>query len=198
MVTSSQPAITTTVTSFPGTHITINSTLPFDTVLSNLHRNVGIPEPGTFPATGTPLPSPTNAASFTASIQSVIGPHDFFLVHHFDYGVWLSLFDVHPGRRLVRILLGNPLLALTLLRHDPIAALSMPLELMIVELEDLEESGSGTLAEKPVRGTRIVYQLPSSMFRVLKAETELLNLARVLDGRLEAVVTKIMCGDLEL
>jgi uncharacterized protein (DUF302 family) len=48
---------------------------------------------------------------------------------------------VGGGRKCKRILLGNPLVAITMLKHDMKAGLSVPVELLVVEAT--REEGGG-------------------------------------------------------
>lgn len=43
---------------------------------------------------------------------------------------------MHRNRKVVRIIFGNPQIAITMIRHDVGAALFVPVEVLIVERED--------------------------------------------------------------
>jgi len=99
----------------------------------------------------------------------------------FNHGAWLPLFNVDssPHLQLKRVILGNPLIAITMLsqsRKSLNAGLFVPVEILVRELP-----GEG--------GTEIVWQVPSTMIRDTDEGNEgLLDAARVLDGKLEGLV----------
>jgi hypothetical protein len=104
-----------------------------------------------------------------------------------DHGAWMPLFKDSlawkpvNGRNLKakRFILGNPLIAIGMLKWDLDAGLYAPTELLLVE----EESG----------GCRIVYQLPSGLVAGYEdAGAELKKGAQVLDEKLEALVVDIL------
>ena len=70
------------------------------------------------------------------------------LFHVIDHGGWLSKFGIR--RRMVRWIFGNPLIAITMIRHDLTAGLSAPVEILVTEAED-------------GLGTTITYVRPSSL-----------------------------------
>lgn len=52
----------------------------------------------------------------------------------------MQLYGVNGGRRVTRIIFGNPQIAITMLRHDVAAGLFVPVEVLIIE----REGGEGT------------------------------------------------------
>jgi len=104
----------------------------------------------------------------------------------FDHGIWLPIFDAPTtktadGRRLKakRFILGNPLIAIGMLKWDLDAGLYVPVELFLVE----EESG----------GCRVIYQEPSGLVAGFEgAGNELRKAAEGLDGKLEALVLDVL------
>jgi uncharacterized protein (DUF302 family) len=73
--------------------------------------------------------------------------------------------------------IGNPLIAMTMLKHEVAAGLNVPVRIMIYE-----ETGSGT--------TRFVYDLPSSLMSFLGNE-QVMNAARKLDEKLIALAVDV-------
>ena len=73
--------------------------------------------------------------------------------------------------------IGNPLIAMTMLKHEAAAGLNVPVRIMIYE-----EAGGGT--------TRFVYDLPSSLMSVLGNE-QVMNAARKLDEKLIALAVDV-------
>jgi uncharacterized protein (DUF302 family) len=56
------------------------------------------------------------------------------LFYEIDHGGWLSKFGIH--RRMMRWIFGNPLIAITVIRHDLTAGLFAPVEILVTEAED--------------------------------------------------------------
>lgn len=71
----------------------------------------------------------------------------------FTHGDWISLYGVNSGRKVVRIIFGNPQIAITMIRHDVSAALFVPVEVLIVEREDGKTD--------VVQGENLFYYLPT-------------------------------------
>ena len=74
--------------------------------------------------------------------------------------------------------IGNPLIAQTMLQHDLTAGLHIPPKFLVKE-------GPGG------EGTVLLYDLPSSVMAIGKDE-ELLKAAKVLDGKFESMVRKVL------
>jgi len=91
----------------------------------------------------------------------------------FDHGRWIKKAGV--DRKALRVILGNPLIAITMMRHDVSAGLFAPVELLV-----LEEEG---------RGSSITYVKPSSLM-VVEPDPPLLAAAQELDRKLAALVAK--------
>ena len=100
------------------------------------------------------------------------------LFAEFDYHQWLGLYGIQ--RKLARWILGNPVIAITMIRHDLEAALFAPVELLLVEDENRE-------------GVTVVYDLPSSLM-VTRENPPLLEAAAALDAKLEDLVTEVTSG----
>ena len=76
---------------------------------------------------------------------------------------------------VVRWIFGNPLIAITMLRHDYTAGLFVPVDLLLAE-------GDGGV------GCNITYVLPSSLIAV-EQNAPLLAAAQALDAKVEALVS---------
>jgi uncharacterized protein (DUF302 family) len=63
-----------------------------------------------------------------------LGPSDFALFATIDHGAWIKKVGIR--RKAVRLIIGNPTIAITMLRHDLTAGLFAPVELILVEEED--------------------------------------------------------------
>lgn len=114
------------------TRITRTIPKPFPEVLSRLHSSIKQP-------TGTGLGILNNLESketFEKVTNAGLGPHGFMQFQQFDHGSWMQLYGVNGGRRVTRIIFGNPQIAITMLKHDVSAGLFVPVEVLIVERED--------------------------------------------------------------
>lgn len=89
----------------------------------------------------------------------------------------MPLFKVGDGRQSKRIILGNPLIAITMLKHDLTAGLAVPIELLVLEKKK-EEGG----------GVDLVYQLPSALIAGLNRDPELVKAAEYLDDKISKLV----------
>ena len=64
-------------------------------------------------------------------VQSYVGPSGFMLFNLFNHGGWITKAGI--DRKVLRVILGNPLIAVTMLRHDVTAGLFAPVELLIAD-----------------------------------------------------------------
>src|SRR5207245_8502487 len=103
----------------------------------------------------------------------------FMLFIEIDHGDWLPVFGIQ--RKVMRWILGNPLLAITMMRHDLTAGLFAPVELLLVE----NESGDGST---------VIYDLPSSLMAI-ERNPALRDAAHVLDRKLQNLVSRVAGAD---
>nr|GFC04478.1 hypothetical protein [Tanacetum cinerariifolium] len=68
--------------------------------------------------------------SYRAKAESLAGPSGFMLFGIIDHGGWMRKVGSFP--RSTRVILGNPALAITMLKHDVNAGLFAPVELLLV------------------------------------------------------------------
>ena len=104
------------------------------------------------------------------------GPSGLIRFAEVNHGAWISVYGVR--RRTVRWLLGNPTLAITMIRHDVDAGLFVPVELLVTE-------------QPEGRGTSVLYVRPSSLIALDTASVELRAAVRELDEKLSALVDEI-------
>lgn len=164
---------------FEAKRVRVESAHSFEEIRLRLRNLVGM--------TTIPQENPQELAAmptreqFEQAIQSQVGESDFTLMFAMDYGHWLPLFGIQ--RRVMRWILGNPLIAITLIRHDITASLFAPVELLLVE----NESGEGST---------MIYDLPSSLM-VIEPNAALLAAARVLDHKLARLVSRVTGVELD-
>ena len=114
--------------------------------------------------------------SYRQEVQTYVGPSGFMLFGLFNHGGWINKAGI--DRKVLRVILGNPLIAITMLRHDVTAGLFAPVELLIAD----EDSGSS-----------LTYVKPSSLM-VVEENPELLSAAEELDAKLAALAAKVTSG----
>jgi hypothetical protein len=154
---------------FSGTRMRFDSELAFDAVLQNLRSHVGRPTASELVRLTA---EPSTKAEFTSKVERCIGDSEFMLFLELDHGAWMDKFAIK--RKVIRWILGNPLIAITMIRHDVSAGLFVPVELLLVE----NENGNGS---------SITYVLPSSLM-VIDDNPDLLKAARELDAKFEKLV----------
>ncbi|HWF37271.1 MAG TPA: DUF302 domain-containing protein [Candidatus Acidoferrales bacterium] len=143
----------------------------FDEVLATLRQLVGnatikqVNEHGSGGAT---------REQFEKRIHALEGESGFMLFFEIDHGQWMEAYGVR--RKVMRWILGNPLIAITMLKHDIRAGLFAPVELMVIE----NESGNGCT---------VIYDVPSSLM-VIEENPPLLEAAQALDNKLLALVSR--------
>ena len=118
--------------------------------------------------------------SYQDTVEPLAGPSGFMLFNLIDHGAWITKAGI--DRRAMRVVLGNPLIAITMLRHDVTAGLFAPVELLILD----EGEGRSSLT----------YVKPSSVM-VVEKNPELLAAAEELDAKLAALATKVTSGSNE-
>ena len=153
---------------FTGKRIRYDSRLSFDDVLARLRARVG----------ETTLDYVVGLSGsreeFEAKVREHIGSSGFMLFTQIDHGRWIEKFGIK--RRLVRWVFGNPLIAITMLRHDYTAGLFVPIELLLAESDD-------------GMSCNITYLLPSSLIAI-DGNPQLLAAAQALDAKAAALVAE--------
>ena len=155
---------------FSGVRLSFDSKKRFDEVLSALLADVG----------AKPLMINDVAAKFESwesykkEVESHVGPSGFILFAIIDHGAWIKKVDIR--KKVLRLVIGNPLLAITMMRHDLTAGLFAPVELLLMERDDGQSS--------------LTYVKPSSLM-VVETNDALLAAANELDAKLQALAAKV-------
>ncbi|BBZ73879.1 DUF302 domain-containing protein [Mycobacterium paraseoulense] len=158
-----------TETVFNGVRVRYQSAKSHDEVLAALLADIGErPVPINDIAAAT-----DDWAAYRQRVETHVGPSGFMLFGAFDHGAWITKAGI--DRKVVRVILGNPLIAITMLRHDVTAGLFAPVELLIAD----EGAGSS-----------LTYVKPSSLM-VVAPNPELLEAATDLDAKLAALAEKV-------
>ena len=157
---------------FDGVRVRYDSTKSYDELLAALLDDIGEqPVPINDIATTT-----DDWRSYQERVEPHVGPSGFMLFALIDHGAWITKAGI--GRKAIRVILGNPLIAITMLRHDVTAGLFAPVELLLLD--------EGT-------GSSLTYVKPSSLM-VVEPNPELLSAAEELDAKLAALAEKVTSG----
>jgi uncharacterized protein (DUF302 family) len=155
---------------FNGVRTVVTTSVGFDEVLARLQAQMGRASVQEIVALAR---MPITRAEYVREVEErFVGDSGFMLFAEIDHGGWLSKFGI--SRRSVRWILGNPLIAITMIRHDISAGLFAPVELLLTEAEDGQ-------------GTTVTYVRPSTLMAI-EQNPPLLDAARVLDEKCDALV----------
>ncbi|KAK5991840.1 hypothetical protein PT974_05226 [Cladobotryum mycophilum] len=171
---------TKSVQAFSGTRITFTSSFPFQSVVEKLDKQIQANQPADLQHIDSHLVH--NKFSFVDYISNKIGSIGFTKFAEINHSSWIRLFGVGDGLQLRRVILGNPLIAITMLEHDLDAGLFVPVELLLKELPG-------------GKGTQVIYNLPSSVIAGVNPDEKLKAAAQVLDNKLESLVLHITSED---
>ncbi|CAK5283589.1 unnamed protein product [Mycena citricolor] len=149
--------------------VQITTPVPYEEVTARLYALLGPLN------SGKVLPGATSVADLEARVASVVGSSDFMHFVEYNHGSWFQLYNANPTPRFKVYVIGNPLVAETMVRFDLRAAYNVPFRLMILE------NGNAT---------KIVHQLPSSVID-LSGPEDMRSAAASLDQKLEALVDKM-------
>jgi uncharacterized protein (DUF302 family) len=156
---------------FAGKRIEVISALPFDEVMSRLRDQTG---KSTVPLVNEVASQSHSAEEFDAEVtRRFVGPSGFMLFAEIEHSGWIALYGIH--RRILRIILGNPLFAITMMREDISAGLFAPVEMLLVENGE---------------GSTLHYVQPSSLMVTVENEP-LLKAALALDTKFSELVARI-------
>jgi uncharacterized protein (DUF302 family) len=157
-------------TRFDGVRVRYDSAKGYDELVAALLDDIGQrPVSLDDPATAS-----SSWESYQQHVEPHVGPSGFMLFKLFDHGAWISKAGIE--RKVLRVILGNPLIAITMLRHDVTAGLFAPVEVLLVD----EGAGRSSLT----------YVKPSSLMLV-EHNPELLSAATELDTKLAALAVKV-------
>lgn len=158
---------------FDGVRMRYDSAKSYDELVAALLADIGErPVPINDFATAT-----DSWDTYRERVESHVGPSGFMLFGLVDHGAWLTKAGI--DRKALRVILGNPLIAITMLRHDVTAGLFAPVEMLLVD----EGHGRSSLT----------YVKPSSLV-VVEPNSELLSAAEKLDAKLAPLATKVTQG----
>jgi len=157
--------------SFTGVRMEVATTASFDTVLSRLRDLTG---PVTVSGVVDLAKTDISEAEYVKEVErKFVGSSGFMVFSAIDHGGWIAKFGIK--RRTIRWILGNPLIAITMIRHDLTAGLFAPVELLLTECADGE-------------GCAVTYVRPSSLISIDDANPDLKEAALKLDAKFDALI----------
>jgi uncharacterized protein (DUF302 family) len=101
--------------------------------------------------------------------ERFVGESGFMLFYEIDHGGWLPRFGINP--RTVRWVLGNPLIAITMIRHDITAGLFAPVEFLVTEKESGRARQSPTCAHRLLWSSRRTLRYAKPQKRSTRSST---------------------------
>lgn len=158
------------VTRFDGVRLRYDSTKSFDDLTGAVLAEIG----------DRPVPLEDIArrhpgwGEFAREVDSHAGPTGFMLFARWDHGGWLTKAGI--DRRVLRLVIGNPLIAITMLRHDVTAGLFAPVELLLTDAQNGHSA--------------LTYVAPSSLM-VVEPNEPLRKAAEELDAKLATLASKV-------
>ena len=148
-------------------HVRLETDKPFEDVAKAFERQLGRFDPDV----AKTLIAGGDIEEATAKIEAMAGPSGFMLFGTTDHGALLWL--VGKKRKAIQYVVGNPLFALQMTRHDIRASLYAPLRVLLYE----DDQGK----------TCLEYDKPSSLFGQFQ-DDRISPTAAMLDKKLEALI----------
>ena len=164
------PASEPRETPFAGVRVRYESAKSYDELVAALLADIGA-QPVSIDEIGK---TSDTWDSYEQRVQSYVGPSGFMLFNLFNHSGWITKAGI--DRKVLRVILGNPLIAITMLRHDVSAGLFAPVEVLLTD-----EEGDGS---------SLTYVKPSSLM-VVQQNPALLSAAQELDAKLAALAAKV-------
>jgi uncharacterized protein (DUF302 family) len=155
---------------FQGVRVRYDGTKSYDEVVAALLADIG-EQPVSIDDIGE---TSNSWDAYQQKVQSHVGPSGFMLFGLFNHGGWITKAGI--DRKALRVILGNPLIAITMLRHDVTAGLFAPVEVLIADEGDGHSS--------------LTYVKPSSLM-VVEPNPALLSASQELDAKLAALAAKV-------
>jgi uncharacterized protein (DUF302 family) len=150
-------------------HVRVVADKPFDQVSKAFEKQLGQFNPEVYKS----LSGGADAEKVRAKIEAMVGPSGFMLFRTSDHGALLRL--AGQKKKAIQYLVGNPLFAIQMTRHDIRASLYAPLRVLLYE----NEHGK----------TCVEYDKPSSLFGQF-GNAKVTDVATKLDRKLEQLVAK--------
>jgi uncharacterized protein (DUF302 family) len=153
-------------------HCEHESERTFEEVVTAFEKAVGVVDGDAFRKV---VASASNEQDFERRVRAFEGPSGFMRFLNIDHGAWMTRIGLHAKCKLY--ILGNPLIARTMLKHDLGVGLNVPVRVMIYE-------------DQKTGRTRFAYDLPSSLMARLGDEA-ITAAVKALDEKLAALAEAV-------
>jgi uncharacterized protein (DUF302 family) len=157
---------------FTAEHVKYTTSRPFEEVTAALEAATGDISGGRFEQE---LAASKSVEDFERRIHAYEAESGFMRFLVLDHGAWSGLYGEPTKSR--QYIVGNPLIARTMMKHDLGVGLNVPVRVLI--------------HEPPGGGTQLDYDLPSSLINRLD-NAEVTAAARKLDAKLAALVEHVL------
>lgn len=148
------------------------STRSFDEVVSAFEAAVGHAEKGGY---FEAVKASSGAKDFERRMHELEGSSGFMCFQILDHGAWMALAGLKARAR--QYIIGNPLIASTMIQHDVGVGLNVPVRVLIYE--------------DPHNGAcRVAYDVPSSLMARLK-NARVNTAAKLLDEKLNTLAEMV-------
>ena len=145
---------------------TVISARPFDEIVAAIKASIGNPNMAEFVKSTQEAKS---AADLDAAIQPVLGRTGLMLFVEFDQGMIVRKGTERRTSRIIRLVIGNPLIMKEMAKHVPDAGSYAPVTVLVDERAD---------------GVHLSYDLMTSLLTPYE-NSDALNVARGLDAKVE-------------
>jgi uncharacterized protein (DUF302 family) len=150
-------------------HVRVVVDKPFDQVVKAFEQQLGQFNPEVYQS----LIAGGDTEAVRAKLEAMVGPSGFMLFRTSNHGELLRL--VGQKKKAIQYLVGNPLFAVQMTRHDIRASLYAPLRVLVYE----NDQGR----------TCVEYDEPSSLFGQF-GNAKVTDVATMLDRKLQHLVAK--------
>ena len=148
---------------------TVTSSKPFDAVVGAIKASIGHPNMAEL---WRATQRATTAAELEAAIQPVLGESGLMQFVEFDHGMIVRKGTEHHTSRIIRLVIGNPLIMKEMAKHVPDAGSYAPVTVLLDERSD---------------GVHISYDRMASLLAPY-GNRDALRVARDLDAKVEEVL----------
>ena len=147
----------------------VTSSKPFDAVVAAIKASIGHPN---IAELWQATQRATTAAELEAAIQPAVGESGLMQFVEFDHGMIVRKGTEHHTSRIIRLVIGNPLIMKEMARHVPDAGSYAPVTVLVDERAD---------------GVHISYDTMASLLAPY-GDRDALSIARDLDAKVEDVL----------
>ena len=150
---------------------TVISTKPLDDVVAAIKNSVGNPDMAAF---GKALQEAKTAAELDAVVRPVLGRTGLMLFIEFDHGMVVRKGTERHSAKIIRLVIGNPLIMKEMARHVPDAGAYAPVTVLVDERAD---------------GVHLSYDRMASLLAPY-GNNDALTVARDLDAKVEDLLQR--------